>query len=134
MNIESKHVIIQAPIEEVFGFVSDLNHFEQLLPAERISEWESREDYCSFKVQGTATIDLQKSESDANKRLLLSSGERSPFPFTLEVFFSTRPEGDIEVYQIMKGEINPFLKMMVEKPLQKLFDFIAERLEEVFNK
>jgi hypothetical protein len=109
-----------------------LNNFEKLLPEGRISEWESRADYCSFKVQGTATIDLQVKESFPTHRLLLESGKKSPFPFTLDIFFE-EVNGQTKAFQIMDAEINPFLKMMVEKPLTNLFDYIADRLTEQFN-
>ena len=102
------------------------------MPAERISEWESTSDYCSFKVQGTATIDLKLKETYPNDRLLLESGEKSPFPFTLDIFFEE--SGDVtKAYQVMEADINPFLKMMVEKPLSNLFNYIADRLTEQVN-
>jgi carbon monoxide dehydrogenase subunit G len=132
MKIESKTVEVQAGKEKVFAFVSDLNNFEKLLPAERISEWESTADYCSFKVQGTATIDLKLKETHPHDRLLLESGEKSPFPFTLEIFFE-ESEGVTRAYQVMQADINPFLKMMVEKPLSNLFNYIADRLTEQVN-
>ncbi|MCA1763319.1 MAG: SRPBCC family protein [Flavobacteriales bacterium] len=129
MKIESKKVTVPAPPEKVFNYVSDLNNFRSLLPEDRISEWESSEDYCSFKVQGTATIDLMLDEKQAFTRLLLKSGEKSPFAFTLEVLLN-EVDGQTEAYQLMNADVNPFLKMMVEKPLANLFNYIADRLTE----
>ncbi len=133
MIIESKKVIVPAPKEKVFAFVADLNNFEKLLPADRITEWESRVDYCSFKVQGTATIDLKLNNAEPSSKIELESGERSPFPFTLTIFFEDKGE-NTEVYQIMDAQVNPFLKMMVEKPLSNLFNYIADRLTEQVRK
>lgn len=132
MKIESKKVTVAADGEAVFDYITDLNNFKNLLPAERISEWESREDYCSFKVQGTATIDLKLKETDRPVRILMESGERSPFPFTLEVFLESSGD-ETTAYQLMQADVNPFLKMMVEKPLSNLFDYIADRLTKVLR-
>jgi len=132
MKIESKSVSIPANPEDVFKYVSDLNNFINLLPQDRISEWESRDDYCSFKVQGTATIDLHLKSSKEFSELYLESGEKAPFPIKLTVFLSANEKGT-KAYQIMEAEINPFLKMMVEKPLANLFDYIADKLVEQFN-
>lgn len=132
MKIESKKVNVPASDEKVFNYVSDLNNFKKLLPADRISDWESTSDYCSFKVQGTATIDLKMKESTPNSHILLESGEKSPFPFTLNIYFDEE-EGNTTAYQIMNAKINPFLKMMVERPLTNLFDYIADRLAEEIN-
>lgn len=133
MKIESKTVLVPADREKVFDYVINLNNFQNLLPADRISEWESTDSYCSFKVQGTATIDLHLKDMDRPGRILLESGERSPFPFSLEVFLENE-NGSTSAYQLMTATINPFLKMMVEKPLSNLFDFIAEKLVQEVNK
>jgi len=132
MKIESKTVSVAANPEEVFKYVSNLNNFKNLLPQDRISEWESNEDYCSFKVQGTATIDLHLKNSKEFSELYLESGEKAPFPIKLTVFLSEMENGT-KAYQIMEAQINPFLKMMVEKPLANLFDYIADKLVEQFN-
>jgi len=132
MKIESKTVSVAANPEEVFKYVSNLNNFKNLLPQDRISEWESNDDYCSFKVQGTATIDLHLKNSKEFSELYLESGEKAPFPIKLTVFLSEMENGT-KAYQIMEAQINPFLKMMVEKPLANLFDYIADKLVEQFN-
>jgi|SRR5690554_3834100 len=132
MRIESKKVVVPASKEQVFQYINDLNNFQSLLPADRISEWESTESYCSFKVQGTATIDLQIKETTSYEHILFESGKRSPFPFTLNVYLA-ETDGQTTAYQVMDAKINPFLKMMVEKPLTNLFDYIADKLTENFN-
>jgi len=132
MKIESKKVSVNAPREEVFKYVSDLNNFKDLLPMDKISDWESREDFCSFKIQGTATIDLHKEKAEVPSLLQLRGGEKAPFPINMEIFFD-EADAVTEVYQEVTAEVNPFLKMMVQKPLTNLFDFIADRLKEKFQ-
>lgn len=127
MKIESKTVTVPASPEKVFTYLANINNFKNLLPQERISEWESKEDYCSFKVQGTATIDLHLKSAKQFSELHLESGDKAPFPINLTVFLSENDNGT-KAYQIMEAQVNPFLKMMVEKPLANLFDYIADRL------
>ncbi|MCH2214438.1 MAG: hypothetical protein MK086_04625 [Flavobacteriales bacterium] len=131
MKIESKKVEVNAGNAEVFAYVSNLNNFKELLPIDKISDWESTEDFCSFKIQGTATIDLHKESIEKPSKIQLRGGEKSPFPIKLEIFLNEN-DGKTEAYQIVNADINPFLKMMVEKPLSNLFDFIADRLQEKF--
>ena len=130
-TIESKHVDVKAPVQEVFDFLSDMNNFKELLPQDRITNWESDTDYCSFKVQGTYKIRLDKAGAEAPNKLFLKSGEGSPFAFTLDVNLEEQ-SGATHAYQICKADLNPFIKMMVEKPLKNLFDYIADRLNASF--
>ena len=126
-RIESKHVEIARPAQDVYTFLQDMNNFQQLLPQDRISDWKSDGVSCSFKVAGAATIGLQLDGGTAPNHVRLKSTERSPFPFTLDVHLDGA-SGTTHAYQVFEADLNPFIKMMVESPLRNLFDHIAERM------
>ena len=128
--IESKQVQIAKPATELYTFLQDMNNFQQLLPQDRISEWKSDGRSCSFKVQGAATIGLELAGGEAPDHVILKATDRSPFPFTLDVLL--KEEGGVTTaWQEFKGDINPFIKMMVEKPLKNLLDHIADKMKAV---
>jgi len=129
-TIESKHVHIGKGAQELYTFLQDMNNFQQLLPQERISEWKSDGRSCSFKVQGAATIGLELDGGTAPEHVRLKATDRSPFPFSLDVHLK-ESAGTTEAWQVFNGEINPFIKMMVEKPLKNLFDHIADKMKAV---
>ena len=131
MLLKSETVIITASIEDVKVFLKNSKNLELLLPQDKISDFKADEKECSFKVQGAIIISLIQNGSEETK-IFLKSGEKSPFPFSLTVFLdeeNQKTKGFIE----FSGELNPFLKMMVEKPLQALFNFMSHKLEEHFN-
>ncbi|MEO8589322.1 MAG: hypothetical protein ABI432_08150 [Flavobacteriales bacterium] len=129
-RIESKEVEIAKPAQELYDFLQDMNNFQQLLPQDRISEWKSDGTSCSFKVQGAATIGLQLDGGTPPELLKLKATERSPFPFSLDVHMKENG-GVTTVSQIFEADLNPFIKMMVEKPLKNLFDHIADRMAKI---
>mgnify|MGYP001334872346 CR=1 FL=1 len=126
-TIQSKTVAIARPAEALIRFHQDMNNFQQLLPQDRISEWKSDGKSCSFKVQGAATIGLELDGGTPNSLVRMKSTDRSPFAFTLDVHLAEKGEGT-EAYQLFQADLNPLLKMMVEKPLQNLFDHIADKM------
>ncbi|MFN3874396.1 MAG: hypothetical protein ACK4L7_00600 [Flavobacteriales bacterium] len=126
-HIQSKQVTIAKPAAELYAFLQDMNNFEQLLPPGRISEWQSDGRSCSFKVQGAATIGLELMPGDEPSLVRMKATERSPFPFTLDGHLKEE-NGSTTAWMEFNGEINPFIKMMVEKPLKNLFDHIADRM------
>ena len=131
MDLKSDKVAISASVEDVHAFLSDARNLELILPHDKISDFKADEKQCSFKVQGAIIISLIQNGSKATK-IFLKSGEKSPFPFKLTVNLEgkgLKTEGFIE----FDGEVNSFLKMMVEKPLQALFNFMSHKLEEHFN-
>lgn len=127
MKLESKTVEIGKSPQELYDFLQDMNNFKQLLPQDKISEWKADADQCSFKVQGAATIGLERVGGEAPNLVNLKSTDRAPFPFTLNVHLDSNGDGT-KAHQKFEANVNPFLKMMVEKPLQNLFDHIAERM------
>ena len=129
-TLESKKVAIGKPAQELYTFLQDMNNFKQLLPEGRISEWQSDGKSCSFKVQGAATIGLELAGGTEPSLLQLKATERSPFPFTLDVHLE-ESAGSTSAWQVFRAELNPFIKMMVEKPLQNLFDHIADRMKAI---
>ncbi|HMU15448.1 MAG: hypothetical protein JST41_14530 [Bacteroidetes bacterium] len=126
-RIESKQVSISKPAQELYVFLQDMNNFQQLLPQERISEWKSDGRSCSFKVQGAATIGLALNGGEAPGLVRMKATEKSPFPFTLDVHLEENG-GTTRAWQEFNADLNPFIKVMVEKPLKNLFDHIADRM------
>lgn len=132
MIIESKHVTVSARPERVTSFLKDAQNLIHLLPQDQISDWKATSEMCSFKVQGGVIISLVQLGSEGTSKVFLSSGEKSPFPFKLTVHLE--PEGENTAgFLVFDGEVNVFLKMMVEKPLTALFNMMSENLNLYFT-
>lgn len=131
MKINSQTVIVSAPQQEVFDFLKDANNLLHLLPQDKISDFKATTDECSFKVQGGIIISLIHDGEEGTDKIFMKSGVKSPFPFRLTINTgnqSDKTEGRIE----FDGEVNMFLKMMVEKPLTNLFNYMSNKLQEYF--
>ncbi|CAG5087196.1 hypothetical protein [Parvicella tangerina] len=130
-KIESKEVTVGADAQKCFDFLLDLNNYNLLLPKDKISDWKSDEKNCSFKIQNTYKLALHYSDSEPTSKILITSGEGSPFTFDL--YINLEDKGDSTGAQLVcHADINPFLKMMVQKPLNNLFDYMADRMVKVF--
>jgi carbon monoxide dehydrogenase subunit G len=131
-RIESKKVELNALATEVFEYLKDLNNLGDLLPEGKVSQWEATSEKCSFKVQNAYKITLEHDKEEKPHFLQLKSGEDGPLPFVLEIYIKGDGE-KVEAQQICDAKMNPFLKMMAEKPLKNLFDHIADKLAEKFS-
>jgi carbon monoxide dehydrogenase subunit G len=132
MIIESEKTVVNATQEEVYLFLSNAENIELLLPKDEIKEFKGASTECSFKVQGGITISLVQHELIPNEKIIMRSGEKSPFPFKLNVFMDN-VEGGTEGYIVFDGEVNAFLKMMVKKPLTNLFNHMTNSLGNQFS-
>lgn len=131
MELNSNKVIVAATKAEVITYLSNAENIWDLLPQDKVSDFKATTEQCSFKVQGGITISLVQNGATTDE-LYLKSGEKSPFPFNLKVKLS-EAEGGTEGFIHFDGEVNMFLKMMVEKPLTALFNYMSERLKVKFG-
>lgn len=129
-KIESDKTTVAASVETVYAFLQDLNNYQLLLPKDKISDWNSTKDGFSCKVQNTYKIALNKDTEFENEKIVLESDESSPLKFNLNVNVTAKGDAT-EVHLLGEADLNPFLKMMVMKPLKNLFDYMANRLVKV---
>ena len=132
MTIDSTKVQVNSSQEEICAFLKDSNNLIHLLPQDNISDFKSTVEECSFKVQGGVIISLIQDGQEGDSKLFLKSGEKSPFPFKLTIHLD-QIDGSTEGYIHFDGEVNMFLKMMVEKPLTNLFNYMSNKLQAYFT-
>jgi len=133
MQITSQKVEVSSDTSSIYRFLEDANNIVHLLPADNISDFQSDTSQCSFKVQGGIVITLIENGGNFPGKLFLKSGEKSPFPFTLTVHIESVSETHSQAFIVFDGEVNMFLKMMVEKPLTNLFNYMSEKLRVQFS-
>lgn len=132
MKLESDKVIVNSSISEIIDFLKNAQNLYELLPKDNISDFKADETQCSFKVQGGFEISLVENGVSDNI-LHLKSGEKTPFPFTLAVTLNAIDDQQTEGFIAFDGEVNMFLKMMVEKPLSNLFNYMSRKLKEKYQ-
>jgi carbon monoxide dehydrogenase subunit G len=133
MEIKSTKVVVDADAKTVFDFLKNTQNFYHLMPQESISDWEADEMQCSFKVQGGIVISLIQTSFIEGEKVVLKSGEKSPFSFELSIHIFPN-ENKTEGYVHFEGNVNSFLKMFVEKPLTNLFNHMSAKLKEYYEK
>lgn len=129
MKIETPLELIQTNSKEVFEFLSDMNNFKELFPEDKIENWVATNETCTFGIKGMSTIGLKRVASTPNSLIYLDSYGKTPFKFTLNIYLSDPQENQTEAHLVFDGDINPFMKMMVEKPLTKFFNNVIHRLQ-----
>lgn len=126
-TIETKKEISANSTQKLFDFLTNMNNFEQLMPEDKVEKWSSDENQCEFTIKGMARIGLKKVSTEAPNKITIESFGKVPFPFTLEIFLAEKSAEETEAYMIFKGEINAFMKMMVEKPLKNFFNMLVDK-------
>ncbi|MFT4752881.1 MAG: hypothetical protein ACI85Q_000417 [Salibacteraceae bacterium] len=127
LTIESSKVNVNRDSLAVYNFLLDLNNLEKLMPEDRVEFWKSTEDTCRFGIKNLSSIGMKMKESISPDKIILESDGKNPFLFTLTIFIN-KVGNETNSYFVFEGEVNLFMKAMVQKPLKDFFDTLAQNL------
>jgi carbon monoxide dehydrogenase subunit G len=128
MKIESHTGIIPENEDKIFAFLSDLTHIEPLVPKEKLSSWEFKEDCCRLGITGLGEIELRILEKEPFTLIKLGSGDDTAYAFRLWIQLKQVSEKDTRVKLTLDADLNPFLQVMAKTPLQHFVDTLVERM------
>jgi hypothetical protein len=130
-TLQSITVRIFQSTESVYNFLSDFNNFGSLMP-EQVESFSSDGNSCTFTIKGMATLSLQYESRIPNSLIRMKSVSTKPFGFALTCNISNAgDESDLQL--ILEAELNPFLKMMAEKPLTNFLNILVSKYQQIAN-
>lgn len=129
MNLEGRKIILNKPVSELVDLLKDPKNYEQLMP-EGLQKFESISDGFKFALKGMPEIALKLGEINENKAVLKSAS--SSLEFELSTMLNAVSETQTEVQMFFEGKFNPFIKMMVEKPLKNFMDALTDKIENLY--
>ena len=130
-KIETSKVQVKKAAEDIFNFLMNFNNFQKLMPEGKVSGWHSSDKDFSFVFSGMARIGMAFSSNLPHKEIHIKSNGSNPFEFTLKVLIDGKGDGTSEVFMDFEAEINPFIKVMVEKPLESFFNALTQNLQKL---
>lgn len=130
-TFESKIGKVAMPSEKIYNFISDFNNLKNYIPADKISNWESTSDTCHFTVNGMGDVGLKVVEKEPFKLVKVTGDGLSNHHFLIWIQIKEAAENDSRVKVTLKADINPIMKMMVAKPVQKFLDMLVDSFEKM---
>jgi carbon monoxide dehydrogenase subunit G len=129
-NYKSSIITVQKSQSQVFDFLSDYNNFGKLMP-EQVTGWTSTDTECSFTIQGMASLQMRIIERRASDLISMESFGKTPIKFKLFVTIESISSESCTVLVSIDADINPMLKMMLDKPLTNLVEKLATKVPQV---
>lgn len=126
MNLEGRKIIVNKSAKELSELLKTPDNYKQFMP-DGLQKFESREDGFKFGLQGMPEIALKIDEVTDTKAVLKSAS--SSLEFALTAALNPLNENQTEVQMLFEGKFNPFIKMMVEKPLQNFINTLTDKIE-----
>ena len=132
-KFESSIKQVPYPQEAVYRNISDLSNLEKVrdrIPEDKINDFSFDEDTVTLNVQPVGELKLRICDREEPKCVKFETVE-SPVPFNVWIQVLPITETTSKMKVTVKAELNPFIKSMVEKPLQEAVEKIADALAQV---
>lgn len=114
----------QSNTDSLFDFMGDFNNFKHLLPDDKIENFECTAEQCSFGIKGLMPLTIKIKERLPKSRITFETSGLAKFVFTLHIHLLADQKTNVE----LEGDMNPFIKVMAEKPLKDLINTMATKL------
>ena len=129
-KFESAVKVIPASQKAVYEKLSDLSNLEKVkdrLPQDKVKNLSFDAETLSIEVPPVGKIVLQIVEKEPCKCIKFAT-TTSPLPFNLWIQIVPVTETECKMKLTIGMELNPFMKTMVQKPLQEGLEKMAETL------
>ena len=128
MNLEGRKIIVNKSGKELVEMLNTPEGYRELMP-DSLQSFEVRDQGFKFSLKGMPEIALVIDEVTENQVTLKSAS--SSLDFALKGMMSPVGENQTEVQLLFDGKFNPFIKMMVEKPLKNFIDALTDNIEKI---
>ncbi len=128
MNLEGRKIVVNKSADELVNLLKNPEDYKSLMP-ESLQSFEVRDNGFKFSLKGMPEIALKIEEVTKSQVILKSAS--SSLDFTLKGVMNAINETQTEVQLLFEGKFNPFIKMMVEKPLQNFMNSLTDNIEKI---
>ena len=132
-QFESQVVNIPYSQQRVYDMLSDLSHLENVkdrLPQDKVKDFTFDRDTVSINVPPVGDIAFQVIEREEPKCVKLEA-TTSPIPLTVWIQMLPTSDEASKMKLTLRTELNPFIKGMVQKPLQEGIEKMAQMLASI---
>lgn len=129
-KFESSIKAIPFSQEQVYSKLSDLNNLESIkdrIPADKVQNLSFDSDVLTFNISPVGDLTLKIIEREPFKCIKFET-EKSPLPFNLWIQIVPASENECKMKLTISIDINPFMKGMIQKPLQEGLEKMADTL------
>ena len=132
-KFESSVKQIPYPQQAVYDNICDLRNLEKVrdrVPEDKINDFSFDQDTVSISVAPVGQLQLRICEREEPKCVKFETVQ-SPVPFHVWVQVLPVDDSSSKMKVTVKAELIPFIKGMVEKPLQEGVEKIADALSQI---
>lgn len=118
-------------IDQLFNFLSDFKNFKNILPEDKVENFQFNDNSCSFSIKGVTPMSIRMVQKKPYEFILFETDGLAKFNFSLKAMFEGAPDGKGTCHIDLTGDLNSFIQTMVEKQLHNLVNTMSLKLSKL---
>jgi len=131
LKLESKIGTILYTDEKIYRYLLNFDNIKNLIPGDKIKNWESQEDSCRFTVTGLGDAGVRILEKEPYKLIKLTGIDEGKYNFFFWIQLKQVAENDTKIRLSMHVELNQVMQMMAKNPLKTFLDTLVDQLSKI---
>jgi carbon monoxide dehydrogenase subunit G len=127
MKIESKIGQVGSSDEKIYKFLTNFNNFKNLIPVEKVKNWQSDEISCRFTIDFIGDTGIKIIEKDPYTLIKYASIEESKYNFIIWLQLKKISNDATGLKLTIEAKLNPMIEMMAKKPAQEFIDKVVDK-------
>ena len=126
MRLEGPVTQVARSQQTVYAAVNDVEKYKDYMPS-AVSSFATGEDY--FTIGGMPEIKMVRSVAEPFSRVVFATPMGAKI--SLEVRIEALSDEQSSVQVAIEADVNPMLRMMVERPLRRFLEDLSEKIGQV---
>lgn len=132
MNFIADNISLDVSKESIDNFFKDINALKLIMPA-GVEQWQAEGDKCSFFIKNLGNLKMKRSFDIPVSEYAYRSTANSKVDFTLLFHFNENGQNKSTGYFELQAQVNPFMKMMLERPVTNFVNLLTQNLHNHFK-
>jgi hypothetical protein len=132
IKVESKIGKLHYDEKYFYSFLSDCNNFQQFAVTDKVKNWQSDSESCSFSINGIGEVRFRIVDKEPDKMVKFSIETAHAENIFLWVQLKNIAPGNAKIKLTAKLDVNPVMQMFISKPLKQGLDKIIDTLENIY--
>jgi len=129
MEIQSKTVNVSVKSHVLFDTLTNCNNMERYLPGDKVKDWQSTADSCSFSIAGVGKIEMNIVEKKPFSAVTFAIGNAVAKGVTMVFHTDETSEISCQLYAEASLDVPFFMEQMLKNSLQKFMDMLIDYIK-----
>jgi hypothetical protein len=114
---------------DLWLFATDIKNFSRFVPGDTVTNWKSDGESCSFDVVPLGSVSVMLHEKVPFSRVAYAGDvlQRNRFTLFLDILDSDNESSEVDI--TLQADLNPLMKMMIEKPAGQFLEMLIGEME-----